>query len=143
MSGGEADDAVWRKLYNLVQKADGASVNVGVPPGELAEIGLIHEFGAPGANIPERSFIRSTMRKKRPQLIAMQARLAAMILAGKITPAQAMEMLGANVAYAIKETIHAGDFAPLAPSTVKAKGSSEPLVETGSLVDAITWTVKT
>lgn len=138
----QTDDAVWRKIYNLVQKANGASVRVGIPDGELADIGLIHEFGAPKANIPERSFVRQTFRNKRPQLIALQARIAALIMTGKITPEAAMGLLGAFMAGAIKATITSeGNFAPLAPSTIKAKGSSKPLVDHGDLVRSITWVV--
>lgn len=140
--GAIVDDRVWKKIYNLVQKADGASVRVGLPDGELAEIGLIHEYGAPKAGIPERSFIRQTFRNKRPQLIALQGRLAGMIMTGKITPERAMDILGAWLSGAIKATITSdGHFVPLAPATVKAKGSSKPLVDHGDLSRAVTWRV--
>jgi len=43
-------------------------VEVGVF-GSKAKIAVHHEFGAPKANIPERSFIRSTFNEQRPKLV--------------------------------------------------------------------------
>jgi hypothetical protein len=138
----QVDDRVWKKLYNTVRKVDGASVRVGVPDGELADIAAIHEYGAPKANIPQRSFVRQTFQRKRPELIALQARLAAGIMTGALDERRAMALLGMFMAGAIKATILSdGTFAPLKPSTIKAKGSSKPLVDTAQLSQSITWVV--
>jgi hypothetical protein len=65
------------------------------------------------------------------------------MLAGKIDERKAMGLLGAWASGAIKATIsQSGDFAPLAPSTVKAKGSSRPLIDSGQLNQSITWVVE-
>jgi hypothetical protein len=138
----QVDDRVWRKLYNTVRKADGASVKVGLFDGELAEIGMIHEFGAPKAHIPARPFIKQTFVNHRGDLVALQRKLAAAIMTGRIDEKRAMGLLGAWAAGAIKATItRDGNFAPLAPSTIAAKSSSKPLVETGQMANAITFVV--
>lgn len=140
----QSDDRVWRKIHSLVRKAHGANVRAGIPDGELAEIGLIHEFGAPGANIPERSFIRQTFRNRRSEIIALQAKISAAIMAGKIDARRAMALLGAWLAGAIKATITSdGQFVPLASATVKAKGSSKALIDTAQMLNAITFEVET
>lgn len=136
------DDKVWRKIYGLARKLDGASVKVGVMEGDIAEIAMIHEYGAPKAKIPERSFIRSTFRNKRSELAALQARICALVLAGKLDEKKAMALIGAWSVGAIKATITKdGNLAPLAASTIAAKGSSRPLVDTSQLVNSITFVV--
>jgi hypothetical protein len=137
-----SDDRVWRKLYNLVRKAAGKSVRVGLFDGELAEIGAVHEYGSADGTIPERSWLRSTFRSRREDLAKMQARVTKAMLAGKITETQAMELLGQWAAGAVKQTIQRdGEFAPLAPATVEAKGSTRPLVDTGQLAQSIAYKV--
>jgi hypothetical protein len=134
------NDKVWRQLVNLVNRLDGVRVQAGITDGEIAEIGLFHEYGT--ATIPERSWLRSTFRDKREQLVAIQAKIAKAILELRIDERRAMELLGAWAAGAIKATITAdGDFAPLAPATIAAKGSAKPLIETSRLVNSITYVV--
>ncbi len=138
----KVDDRAWRKIYNLVRKVDGASVRAGALDGPSSEIATIHEYGAPKAGIPERSFVRSTFRDKRGELVALQAKVAAALIAGKVTESQAMQILGAWAVGAIKATItRDGHFAPLASSTVRAKRSDKALIDTGQLVGAIRFEV--
>jgi len=133
---------VWKKLYNLVRKLDGAAVQVGPADGENAKIGLIQEFGAPAAGIPARPFMRQTFERRRGELVALQAKIAQALLLGKITEERAMGLLGAWAAGAIKATItRDGSFAPLKPATIKRKGSDKPLIHTGQLVGSITFVV--
>lgn len=140
--GVRADVRAWRKIYNTVQKVDGAAVKVGFGDGESAEIGVIHEYGSPANNIPERSMIRQTFRNRREELIRLQAKLARALIEGKITEERAMGLLGAWAAGAIKATItRDGSFAPLKPATIARKKSSKPLIETGQLVGSVTFVV--
>lgn len=134
------DDRVWRRIRANVAKASRATVAVGIEAGELADIGMMHEYGT--KDIPQRSWMRQTFALRRANLIALQARIAAGIMAGTMNPKTAMGLLGAYMSGAIKATITSdGNFAPLAPATIRAKGSSKPLIETGSMVGAITWKV--
>jgi hypothetical protein len=136
------DRGAWRKLYNLVKKTTGASVKVGVFDGELAVIAAVQEYGSPLRNIPARPAVRQTFENHRGELIALQAKIAQAIIAGKLDEVRAMTLLGMWAAGAIKATITSeGNFAPLAPATVRAKGSSKPLIDTGQLVGAITFVV--
>lgn len=138
----KSDVRVWRKLYNLAKKLDGIAVKVGVFDGRNAEIALIHEYGAPGANIPARPFLSQTFERRRDELAALQAKLTRALLEGKIDERRAMGLLGAWAAGAIKATItRDGEFAPLKPATIKRKKSDKPLIETGQLVGAIGFVV--
>lgn len=146
---GKSDLRAWRKLYNLAKKVDGAAVHVGPTDGENAEIGLIHEYGAPEAGIPARPFMAQTFRNRRAELIAIQAKIAQGILTGVLTEERAMNLLGAWAVGAIKATItRDGQFAPLKPATIarrkanpEGEKSDKPLIDTGQLVGSITFVV--
>lgn len=140
IGGAFVNNAPWRELLNLVNKTAGLRVHVGVFTGTIAAIARIHEFGAPRANIPERSFIRATFRIRRDDLVTVQKKIATGILTRKITEIQAMEILGDWAVAAIQSTIiQLGPFiwTPLKPATVARKGSSAPLIDTGQLVQSI------
>lgn len=54
-------------LQQIDHKVDGLTAEVGVFDGEekRAFIAMVHEWGSPARNIPERSFMRSTMEENR------------------------------------------------------------------------------
>jgi hypothetical protein len=54
---------------------------------------------------------------------------------------QALEYLGLQMAEELKESIQARVYAPLAASTVKAKGHDQTLIDTGSMWNAVDHTV--
>lgn len=144
------DDRVWKELRAQVSEASKMHVRVGVfqdsgfaDDGEttIAEIAAIHEYGAPGANIPERSFIRRTFNEQKNSLEQMMLRLARLVLSEKADVPQALNQLGAWGAAAVKNTIRKRIPPPLKQATIDRKGSSTPLVDTGQLLDSITWEV--
>ncbi len=116
------------------ERNDGALTNV--------EIGAIQEFGA--GNVPERSFIRSTFNSKRSEYIAMLKKLVPQIYALKMTVKKALDIIGMRMAADMKKRITegAGIPPPNAPSTIARKGSERPLVDTGQLLNAISWSVE-
>ena len=113
----------------------------GVGKLSLVEVAALHEFGAPGAGIPQRSFVRAAVDEHRSDIHALQERLAGQILRGEIDEKAALERLGAFVAGLMQRRIAAGIAPALNPETVARKGSSTPLVDTGQLRSSITWKV--
>ena len=49
------------------------------------------------------------------------------------------DALGPFMAMSIQRSIASGGFAALAPSTIKKKGHSKPLLDTGAMYGAVTW----
>src|SRR5438128_1905152 len=114
-----------------MKKVDGAAVQVGPADGENAMLGLIHNYGAPSQGIPARPFMRQAFENRRGELIALQAKIAQLLIAGKLSEEKAMGLLGAWAVGAIKATItREGNFAPLKAATIKRKGSDKPLIDT-------------
>ena len=135
--------------------AEGVTVKVGVLAGKggsrkhtdsnfsLIEIAAVHEFGAPKANIPERSFIRRTFLMKRGETNKHLERLVNAIVKKDLPIATAFGALGTWAAAEVKKTMTVGPHIPppLKPRTVAAKGSSRPLIDTGQLANSINWEI--
>lgn len=108
-------------------------------PLSLVEIAAIHEFGAPAAGIPQRSFIRGTVDEKRHEIEQLQFAQAKRIVLGQVDPDHAVEQLGAKVAAMMQRRIAQGIPPPNAPETVERKGSSTPLIDTGQLRSSLSY----
>lgn len=107
----------------------------------LLGVAAVHEFGAPAAGIPSRSFIRATVDLKRAEIDAEKSKLAAQVAEGKITAQVALERLGAFVQGLVQARIAEGIGPALKPATIARKKSSKPLVDTGQLRSSVTWKV--
>ena len=115
----------------LNSEAGGASV---------VEIAAFQELGT--STIPARSFIRATVESKRKELGVICERVAKAIVLKGMPIDTALEVVGQWAAAAMKRTITGSDIPPpLAPTTIAAKGSSKPLVDTGQLVNAISYEI--
>lgn len=105
----------------------------------VAGIGFDHEFGT--EIVPERSFMRSTLKEKKTEIIALQKKLLKKISEGSMKTAKALGLLGEVVADFISQKITTLKTPPNAPDTIAMKGSSNPLVDTGQLRNSITYEV--
>jgi phage gpG-like protein len=110
------------------------------------EIGTVHEFGSPSEGIPERSFLRSTMEAKGDEYRATLGRELRQAFGQKGLELQesallVLERLGMRASADVKERIREGIAPANAPETVERKGSSTPLVDTGQLINSISWQV--
>lgn len=141
------DTSKWQAVYSLIAKAGGSRVHVGVFDGvaggtsEIAHIATIHEYGAPRAHIPERSYVRATVRERQPELAALMARVVRAMIARQLTEERALQLIGAWLAGAIKGRIVSGPFEPLKPQTIARKGSDKPLIDTGQLKNSVTFVI--
>lgn len=139
-------DEVWREITSRLGRTGRLRVRVGIlHDPHLAFIGKIHEYGAPRANIVERSWMRSVFRTRRAEIIALQTRLMRLYTMGRITERDYLETLGDWIAKAMQDQIlryGAFLFQPLKPATIKRKGHNMPLVDTKDMANAITYEVK-
>lgn len=128
--------------------SDNREVLVGVPQGKTeadgtptAMIAAVHEFGLPSRGTPERSFLRAGILKNLAAITRLNEANIVKIARGGFTALAAMNQLGAFAAGQIQRFMVEGDFTPNAPRTIARKGSAKPLIDTGALRQAITWTV--
>lgn len=108
----------------------------------LAVIAATHEFGSPEHGIPERSFLRAGIRRGIPKFNALNYANLRKVLLGQKTIEETVEMLGVVAAGEVRREFTSGEFAPLKLATIKRKGSSRPLIDTGQLRQSITYVVE-
>lgn len=112
--------------------------------GELnnAQLMAIHEFGTDDGHVPERAPIRKTMAKNGDSYGTMFEKAIKGVLEGKSDADIILNRIGAQVAGDVVGEIQAGVEPGLAESTIKRKGSDRPLIDTGALVQSISYEVK-
>lgn len=150
-------DTEWRRVVRAVTSLGKRAVKVGVLGDEaqnevegegitLVRLAGVHEYGAAiqmpwGVHIiPERSFIRATIADKKNYTDVI-AKLVASVIDGKRTEEDALELFGTKVVSDIQRRMSQGIAPANAPTTIAAKGSSKPLIDTGQLRKSITWLV--
>jgi hypothetical protein len=143
-----------RQLYDAVTvKPD--YVRVGLPdtPHEgakltIAQIGAIHEYGAPAANIPQRPFLHPALREGAPQLERLSKALLFQVQNNQITKEYALERLGLLGQGLVQKKIRHGDFVELKPATIAARkkkfgrASTAPLRASGQMMQSVTFAVE-
>ncbi len=115
---------------------------------DLVKYASVNEFGTNNAGkgnntvIPERSFLRATIDANRKKIIAIIDKGKVALVAGKISQKDILEEIGLFVEGKVKERISRGIKPENAPSTIRQKGSSTPLIDSGRLRQSIIHIVK-
>lgn len=103
----------------------------------LADVATINEYGSPERNIPSRPFMRQTFDASVNLVVDFIARQMDAIFQGRSDVRSSLTKMGIWYVGEIKKMFTRGDFAPNAPSTIRLKGSSKPLIDTGRLRQSI------
>lgn len=106
----------------------------GKMPGYIARI---MEYGVPQQNIPARPFMDFTVKRNKDSWIRFINRN----FRGKEYAHPLAVRFCETVKQDIQTEIEIGDFAPNAPATVKRKKSSQPLIDTGHLMNSISYKI--
>ena len=107
----------------------------------VAAIGAIHEFGSPARNIPERSFIRTTVQEEQNNIKKLFKKEAEKLMDGEQDVDGMLGIVGAYISAKIKKKITDIKTPPNAEATVEAKGSSNPLIDSGQMRQSVTWEI--
>lgn len=113
---------------------------ISTEPIPVAAIAAVHEFGSEKMKIPERSFIRSWVDANRASIANMFQRITTRIMDDKLTPDMGLKQLGVYVKGGIQRQMR-GTFVALKPRTIKRKGSSVPLIDTGQMRASVRFVV--
>lgn len=137
-------DIDWKTLEALRERVSGAAqVKVGIPSNKMesdgvtpsALVGAAHEFGL---GVPERPFLRNTIRDQMPKYVRVNRVNLVKILHGKESINGALGILGAIAVGDVRRTIDTNDY-ELSPKTIKRKGSSQALVDKGQMKGSVSW----
>jgi hypothetical protein len=111
------------------------------PDMTVAQVAAIHEFGSKDGSIPERSFMRTAIHENSNELTKLLKKLTSLIAESKMNEHAAMGHIGEFVKNLIKGRIVSGPFTPNTPETIKRKGSSSPLIDTGQMLASVEYKV--
>ena len=102
----------------------------------IADIAAWNELGTEDGRIPSRPFMRQSVENHRPEInrhiLAEGNKLAAGASAKEV-----LSGIGDFFVRNLQKEIRNGDFVPNAPSTVAAKGSDRPLIDTGRMRQSV------
>lgn len=134
-SGMNVTIGVHEKEGSVKKESDGATKE----PLKLVEVATFHEFGT--ENITQRSFIRANDADNYRKYKQMIAEIKDKIIFNEFGIAQGLGLLGEAIRADIQRKIRSGISPALKPSTIARKGSSTPLIDTGQLINGITYKV--
>lgn len=123
-------------------------VKVGFPQGKAeldgtptALVAAVHEFGSPELGIPERPFLRTSIRENQAKYVRLNKINLVKILRGGMDANQALNMLGMMAKGDVQTKIRDGEFQALKPATIARKGSSKPLIDSGQMRQSVSYEV--
>jgi hypothetical protein len=105
----------------------------------IAEVGYVNEFGT--QHVPERSYLRSTLKRERDLLVTQLRGAAYKIVFQQTGPRAALQEVGRVFAERVRATIAEGVQPENAPRTIELKGQDHTLQDTGALLHAISHDV--
>lgn len=158
-------DRGMRAAVRRVLRASRASVSIGVhgdspsyvrgqsEPATGPQVAAFQEFGTLDmygvseptrgrAGVPQRSYIRSTVDENLGLYRRIEANAVGRIVDGTMEPKRAMGLIGEKVKADIQRKIVELDDPPNTEATIEAKGSSNPLIDTGQLRQSIQYKVR-
>lgn len=132
-------------IKDIRKRIEASAVSIGVHEGQhrgsdktVAQVYAFNEFGT--ETIPERPTLRPTFAKEK-----IKYRLTLGKIVGKAMEEptydihQAMGKIGLMAQNDLQNAIRTLDAPPNADSTISKKGSSNPLIDTGQLVNSVKW----
>ena len=121
-------DRGWKKIKAEMKKFRQSDLVVGVLDSEVASYAVYNEFGAPKANIPERSFLRSTTADHADDIASKIDESLNKVIFGSMSATAALDRVGLHIQGLIQKTIKSGVGPENKPSTIRQKGHSKTLI---------------
>ena len=144
----KVNDKKWRELKRKIPSIKGAEVTVGIQSDAgvsldgtpIAAYAAYNEFGT--KRIPARPFLGSTFDERR----SAWGKAADIAIDRALTDLQTFErglgQLGELAQRDVQDKITSISSPPNSAATIEAKGSSNPLIDTGAMRTAIRYEVK-
>lgn len=144
IKGGDKLTAALNHIASQVTKA--ATLEIGFmadatyPDGtSVALVATLNEFGVPSRGQPPRPFFRSMIAEKSGE---WPAAVGDLLVANDYDAEKTLSLTGDAIKGQLQQEIATFVGAPLAESTVKAKGSSKALVDSGHMLNSVDFIVK-
>jgi len=135
-----------KRFFKELEELAKLEVRIGFQKGEadhdgvdMADIAMFNEVGT--VRIPARPFLRQSVDGNVDKVKSAMAKQAQAIAKGG-NAQDALNALGVMQKGLVQGSMSRGSFAPNAPSTVRKKGSSKPLIDTGKMRQSVSFVVQ-
>lgn len=136
-----------KQFENMLKDLSKLEVRVGFQAGQAAEdngadvcaVAAWNELGT--EHMPSRPFMRQSVDNHESEIDAFIQSLKSYMFSGNATAEEILRRIGVFQKGLIQEEIRNGSFAPNAPSTIKKKGSSHPLIDTGTMRQSVNFVI--
>lgn len=140
-------DKLAKALAELSQKVSkAATLSVGFLEGatypdgtSVPMVAAINEFGAPSRGIPPRPFFRNMIAAKSGE---WPKAVGDLLKGNDYDAVKTLSVTGEGIKGQLQQSITDLTSPPLAQSTIDAKGSSKPLIDTGHMLNSVGYSVK-
>jgi hypothetical protein len=145
--GGTALRNYLTKIAHQFNQVKGKTLRVGFLPSAphyqrtglpTAYIASVQEWGDPSHNIPARPFFRTCIKENQK---SWSKTAADYLKANNNDVEETFRDMGATITGQLINSIVNGQWVPNAPATVRRKGFQKPLIESGQLVNAISYEI--
>ena len=100
-----------------------------------------NEYGT--SNIPSRPFFRTALNNNRKYIKEQLKELLGKVATGKMTGENALKSIGLEVQGLIQDSIKNGNWEPNSARTIRKKEhKGQPLIETGSMLRAVSFEIR-
>ena len=145
ISGGKKFEKALQDIADALGGAGSVKIgfleNATYPGGTpVAMIAAIQNWGAPAAGIPPRPFFSNMIALKSPE---WPAAIGGLLVAENYDGPRVLALVGEAVAGQLRQSIRDTNEPALAASTIRRKGHSKPLVDTGHLLNSVSYEVLT
>ena len=135
-----------KRFERMLKELGGKQVRIGFQKGEATEedgtdvcdVAAWNELGT--ANMPSRPFLRKSVDENESKINSFVQSQKKALVNGE-SAEQILKEIGIFQKDLIQEKITEGDFVPNAESTVKRKGSSKPLIDTGRMRQSVNYVI--
>lgn len=135
------------QFYRMLAELADKEVRIGFQHGEASEddgtdicdIAAWNELGT--EHIPSRPFLRKSVDENEGKINQFLQAEARSLASGK-TAETLLNEIGNFQKSLVQEKITEGSFAPNAESTIRRKGSSKPLIDTGRMRQSVNYVIK-
>ena len=136
-----------KKLQKMLKELAEKEVRVGFQAGkateedgtDICDIAAWNELGT--VHIPARPFLRQSVADNVSKINSFLQSKKKDLVRG-VSAEQVLKEIGIFQKDLIQEKITEGNFTPNAESTVKKKGSSKPLIDTGRMRQSVNYEIK-
>lgn len=136
-------DMGYQAFKRFVTKEMNLELHVGLLQGEIATYGAVQEYGYEPGGIPSRPWMSQTIDQNQVDLIRlMLSELRRTVGTQQASVKAALTVTGIQAVNLLKRAVADWSSPPNAPATIARKGEDNPLVDTGAMMNALTFEVR-